>query len=374
MNIPIIRASERVAFERCGAKWWWAWREGLVPKSEDAGPLWFGTGVHIALAKWYCGPGTKRGPEPAETWEEFARDSLAYVKTNSDLDDASLERYEDAAELGRTMLEGYRARYGRDEHMFIVRPESTFSLMIPWPDQSLYEVETGAILAEHAGTYDLVWQDLNDGGMYLEEHKTAASIQTGHLALDNQGGTYWATATGQLQKEGVLGPKQFLRGIEYNFLRKAKPDERPRDPDGYATNKPTKADYIAALRSRGYQGADIDKGTLAKLEEIARSLNLIVLGERSKVQPPALFERVMVHRTSRERRAQLLRIQQQALQMQLFRDGTLPVTKNPAWDCRRCQFYAMCELQERGGNWEDFRAMTYDVRDPYADHRKSASE
>lgn len=377
MPAPIIRASERRTAMACPQRWWWSYREGLKPKSEALGPLWFGTGVHIALAKWYIGPGLKRGPEPAETWAQFAGEAVAYVKT-ADATDEQVAKYEDAVTLGDAMLEGYRAQYGRDEHMHIISPEQTFSLELPWPlGQEVYHVQKGSVMAVHAGTFDLVYRDLRHDWLMLEEHKTAKAIMTKHLELDDQGGTYWAVATRTLRARKLIGPNEVLRGIEYNFLRKGLPDDRPRDAQGYACNKPIKADYINALTADGIialQGKGLDKQTLPTLVAEAEKAGLTVLGERSKVQPPPLFVRHMVHRTKTEQATQLRRLQDQALYLQVLRDGTLPLTKNPTRECTFCDFYNMCELQERGGDWETFRDMTYRVEDPYADHRKSTEE
>lgn len=364
---------------RCPQAWWWSYREGLKPKTEQLGALWFGTGIHLALSEWYCGPGQQRGPEPAETWETFARDSYAFVKT-ADATDEAVAKYEDACTLGIAMMEGYRKLYGRDDHMHVIAPEQTFSLELPWPtDQQLYDVQPGAVMAVHAGTFDLVYRDLRSDWLMLGEHKTAKAIMTKHLELDDQGGTYWAVATRTMRARGLIGPKEHIRGIEYNFMRKALPDDRPRDAQGYATNKPVKADYVAALplsalNVPALEGKDPEKVPLKVLEEACTQAGVTVLGERSKVQPPPHFVRHMVHRTKTEQRTQLLRIQNQALYLQAMRDGTLPVTKSPTKECSFCEFYSMCELQERGGNWEEFRDMTYQVKDPYADHRKSTEE
>jgi hypothetical protein len=377
----IIRTSERATFERCKAQWWWAWREGLVHRTKRQDALWFGEGVHLAFARWYTGPGTARGVEPAETWEEWAREGLASVKTMFDTEDEErIARYEDAAELGRVMLEGHRARYGRDEHMSIVQPEHSWHLDIPYPDwQEIWVADETDVMARLVGTYDKVYQDLRDGDYWLGETKTAASISLRHLNLDNQAGTYWATATNELRRRGVLKKSQSIRGIEYDFLRKALPDDRPRDAEGYATNKPTKAHYAAALEahtgSPDAAGKPWMKLTLEALEATAERAGLKVQGDRSKVQPPPLFLRHQVHRTRAENRAQLLRAQDQAMEMELFRRGMLKVTKNPTRECNFCAFYDMCELQERGGDWETFRDLSYRAEDPYANHRiKSAAE
>lgn len=376
--IPKIRASERLSFQRCQAAWWWRHREGLVPKGRASDPIWFGTGFHLAFARWYCGPGTVRGPEPAETWDKYAAEmELAYVRTD-DPDEETVAKYVNARELGVTLMEGYRKLYGRDDNWSVVAPERTFSLHIPWPENAknfwdAASVDPSLVMATLVGTYDIVYRDLVTGRFWLGEHKTARAILLRHLALDNQAGTYWATATAELQRDGLIPKDEVLAGILYNFVRKGLPDERPKDAEGYATNKPTKAHYGKAL---GYVGdePEFKKMKLEDLESLAAGYKTVVLGDRSKVQPPPLYVRHAVHRTRAERRSQLLRVQQDALQMELLRDGLLLPTKTATRDCNWCEFYDMCELQERGGNWKSLRDIAYRVEDPYADHRKSTDE
>jgi hypothetical protein len=334
--------------------------------------------VHLALAEWYCGPGPKRGREPAETWAEYADGALSFVRTTNP-DDETMQKYVSAEALGIAMLEGYRALYGRDEHMHVIAPERTVTMDVPWPQQEFWEVPAGQPgMAEHVTTFDLVWRDLRSGRIKLEEHKTAGSIYTGHLELDDQGGTYWAVATTVLQREGLLKAREFIDGIEYNFLRKALPDERPVDAEGYHTNKPLKADYVTAIAAKG-QGdlveiKALEKKTLSWLQERAQALGLMVLGERSKIQPAPLFLRHNVHRTSTERRSQMLRLQNTILQMELHRAGSLPIIKNPTRECRFCPYYDICELEERGGDWQQLRDIAFIRQDPYESARKSTDE
>lgn len=395
-----LRTSERRDFLRCPQKWFWAWRMGLRAMNDDPDALWFGTGIHQALAAWYCGPGEKRGPEPAETWSEYARESFRVIKTLQDIDEEAEAKWVDAQQLGVVMMEEYVKLYGRDEHKLIISPEKTFKLPVPWPsDQKLYpdaqadiDLPNGGMLFNYVGTFDGVWRDADTGLILLDEHKTAAQIATGHLPLDPQAGSYWAVAGRTLRQEGLIGPKEKLWGIEYNFMRKALPDERPRDAQGYATNKPVKSDYVAALVEAGAitppelsaeggkrrAGNDLSSSALMawKLDQLkimADHNGITVLGERSKVQPAKNFERVQVHRTSKENVKQLLRMQHEGLHMQAVRDGVLPVLKNPDRTCNmgamRCQFYEMCEFDEAGGDWRDFAKEAFVVEDPYADHR-----
>lgn len=376
MTAPILRTSERKAFKSCQAKWWWGYREGLKPRGSEATPLWFGTGVHLALERWYV-PGTKRGVHPAETWDQYAEGALKTIKI-SDATEERVAQYEDGAVLGAVLLEEYVRFYGQDESMDIIQAEQTFNLPIPWPNetrQGLYEVEPGAILVDYNGTYDGVYRDLSDGKLKLLETKTARSIVLTHLTLDDQAGSYWAMAAITLRRLGLISEKERLHGITYNFLRKGMPDERPRDAEGYATNKPVKADYIKALTDvDGWSAEELAKKKVVDLEGIAVANHRQVLGERSKVQPPPLFHRENVWRTAKERNSQLRRIQDEAVQMQAVRDGLVPIVKNPSRDCAFCEFKQMCELQEQQGDWEEFKRLAYRVQDPYLNYRKSAEE
>jgi hypothetical protein len=405
MNLPDeqhLRTSERRDFLRCPQKWWWGWREGLRAMNDDPDALWFGTGIHQALAEWYCGPGAKRGRHPAETWAEYASESFRTIKTYQDMDDETEAKWIDAGELGRVMMEEYVKLYGQDDQKLIISPEKTFKLPVPWPQGQMLYPETctrdhvhdesacvpppnGGWLFNYVGTFDGVWRDADSGHILLDEHKTAAQIATGHLPLDPQAGSYWAVAGRTLRQEGLIGPKEKLWGIEYNFMRKALPDERPRDAQGYACNKPEKKHYVEALlaaqavtRNGERMGSDLSASALMahkldNLRDWAEYNGVTVLGERSKVQPAKNFERVRVHRTSKENIKQLTRMQQEGLHMQAIKDGVLPVLKNPDRSCNqgamRCQFYEMCEYDEAGGDWREFAKEAFVAEDPYADHR-----
>jgi hypothetical protein len=378
MTVPILRTSERKTFKRCQAQWWWSYREGLAPRGSEATPLWFGTGFHLGLQYWYV-PGTKRGIHPAETWREYAKDSLHTIKV-SDAAEERVAEYEDGAKLGEILCEEYVKFWGDDSHMDVIQAEQAFDLPVPWPRnadnrQAVFDVEDETPLVDYNGRYDGVYRDLNDGKVKLLETKTARSVVLTHLPMDDQAGSYWAVAAMTLRKKGLISERERLHGITYNFIRKGLPDDRPRDAEGYATNKPTKAHYVAALTPVAYQlPAQLSKLTLPQLETEAQVRGITVLGERSKVQPSPLFQREIVWRTAQERNSQLRRIQDEAVQMQAVRDGLLPVIKNPSRECAFCSFKAMCELQERGGNWEDFRDLMFVRRDPYADYRKSTDE
>lgn len=326
---PLIRMSERKDFKRCPQRWYWAWRMGLNTKGRAADALWFGTGVHIALAEWYCGPGLKRGPHPAETWLSWSKEEMTKIRTAIS-DNWEEDVWVEARELGEFMLDGYVEEYGRDDSWHVIAPEQTFQIDIPFRNKD-------GIMATHAGTFDLVYRDLIDDSIWLGEHKTAKQVTLGHLPLDDQAGTYWAVAGKTLGHQGVLRKGDTIEGIMYNFLRKGMPDERPVNEKGQSLNKD---------------------------------------GSVSKIQPKPLFHREPVYRTRSERAAQLRRIQDEATWMAAARKAPDRIYKTPTRDCEwDCKFFEMCQLHEKGGtDWIEFQEAVFTQRDPYADHRKSASE
>jgi len=349
VTTPIIRTSERRSKKRCEQRWGWGYRDGLVPKGMPATPLWFGTGIHEALAQWYQ-PGLSRGIHPADAWLDWVKEEEQYIRINNrDTGDFNDDEFVDAKALGDAMLVGYIAEYGEDETWDVIGTEEPFQIDIPYPvgyaghddgiRGDLPTDENGEVdyLAIYAGTFDGVYRDLVDDAIWLMEHKTAKTISTRHLPLDDQAGSYWAVASRILQDRGILRKGDRIEGIMYNFLRKALPDVRPKNGEGKYLNKN---------------------------------------GSVSKSQPSPLFVREPVYRDRRERASQLRRIQNEGLRMEEARSRLDSLDKNPTQDCSwDCSFYDMCLLHEKGGeDWKDYRDAMYDVRDPYADHRKSASE
>lgn len=333
---PIIRTSERRSFKRCEQQWGWAWLDGLVPKGKPALPLWFGTGIHEALAQWYQ-PGTERGIHPADFWLDWVAEEEQYIRVNnmgSEIPED--DEYVDAKYLGEAMLVGYIEKYGVDESWDVIGTEEPFQIDIPHPAQYTIDRRSSP-LAIYAGTFDGVYRDLIDDSFWLMEHKTAKTISIAHLPLDDQAGSYWAIASKILQARGILRKGEIIKGIMYNFLRKAMPDDRPQNAQGEYLNKD---------------------------------------GKVSKQQPKPLFLREPVDRGRRERATQLRRIQNEALVMEAARNRPDRLTKNPTFNCHwDCFLYTMCTLHERGGpDWEDYKDAMFVRRDPYADHRKSAEE
>jgi hypothetical protein len=169
------------------------------------------------------------------------------------------------------------------------------------------------------------------------EHKTSAGIpDTGFLDMSDQGSTYFAVAEIVLRNMGIMGKYQHLEGIMYNFLRKAMPDDRPKNEQGKALNKN---------------------------------------GSVSKVQPSPLFMRYEAWRSKGHRIKTIEHMKDEVAQMMAIRNGQFNPTKTPTMDCRwDCAFYQMCQLHESGDDWEDFRDAMFTKQDPYADHRAAMKD
>lgn len=330
-SVPLLRNSERTDFRRCPQRWHWRWNEHLVPIELNHGPLVFGTFGHLALAEWYI-PGSKRGRHPAETWDEITKDFVDAVKSDTTgyLDEDIEGTWEDARELGHEMLVNYVNEYGEDEHWEVLWVERPGSQLIPHPRKNPREP-----LVNYCYTMDLIVRDhMANGRVRYVDHKFVKYIEKKHLWIDSQNGGYLAIGTHQLRKEGIIGPKEAVRDLTYNFLRKAKFPDKPRNRFGEWLNKD---------------------------------------GTPSKRQPPPFFERVVVERTARERNSQIKHIGEEALAMKAFRTGKLQIYKNPTRDCAwDCSFFTLCGVHEAGGDVEGTKKMLYKKDDPYAEYAPNA--
>lgn len=371
-DLPILRTSERSAFHRCWWQWYMAYRMGYTPRFVQADAAWFGIGVHEAMAQWYL-KGKRRGRHPAEFFEEWVGDEIGFAKTWLD-DNFDEAVWEDAKELGVAMLEGYVLQYGKDPQWSFISTEQPFAITI---------TDGGKPVGIFKSRWDGVFRDLADGRIKLLETKTAAAINTAYLENDDQAGAYFAVASHVLRANKVLKPGEDIEAIEYNFLRKAMPDERPRDEAGQYHNKPVKEHYVDALRSVGARTVEqsspksgpipVEKASLKDLEVAARFASLTVLGEVSKSQPPALFHREPIRRLATEQATQLQRLADEIGVMNLIREGKLPLLKSKTRDCPRCPFWGPCILDERGSDSvHDVLAHNFIQRDPYEDERKPA--
>lgn len=358
-SAPALRTSERSSFKRCQQKWWWGYVDGLKPLREK-NPLWFGSGIHLALADWYQA-GLKRGPHPAETWLGYCADEERMIPQDYEEDGL---KYIAARELGESMMNGYVEHYGKDPDWDVICTERAFKYLVR-------DKTTRRLVARYLGTFDGVYRSRVTGEIWLMEHKTAAQIILTHLPLDDQAGSYLFVAEAVLKNAGLMKPTDHIVGIMYNFLKKSTADDRPRDEEGRARNKPTKAHYLAALDAA--EIPDVRQNMkVVDLEKIAQRESIVVLGDISKNQASPLFIREPVWRSEGDKVSMHKRIVAEVAQMNAVRSGVFTPTKTPTRDCSwDCDFFRMCQLHESGDDWEEYRDNLYKKIDPYADHRSN---
>lgn len=364
VEIPMLRTSERGTFKRCRWKWWLEFDQQLKPNM-DIPALRFGSLIHGALAAYYK-PGVRRGPKPAITFEKLYEADLARVGKEYDRSEVQ-ERWEDAADLGVVMLERYHAHYHPDDEWKVLVTEFPFKVIIEHP-------KLKRPWFYYTGILDGVWQNRSHGRKVIPDHKTAAAIQTGYLAMDPQATAYWTIGVTALQRHGLLAPdgSEKLDGMLFNFLRKAPRSDKTVDSSGYNRNKPTKEHYHDALKD---QKISFDvKMKLDDLADLAARNRVIVLGEVSKVQPAPYHARVPVYRGWYEREGLLQSVIAEWVDMEDVRkeageDGMPAAYKNPGqFTCPGCWALDICELHEIGQDWLELRSQTTHTWAPYDAH------
>lgn len=343
-DLPLLRNSERSDFNTCPAKHQWRWNEGLVPQMPMKSAAWFGGIVHVALAEWYQPAGAKngfvRGRDPRETIQEAFKGEYTTISAGPYFDQVAEKEYWDAAELGLIMMTAYLANYGTDEAWEVIQPEMRFDAKIPFNARQRAVMEKWEhaeplkFITKVVGTLDMAIRDHQDGHVKVVDHKTTNKKEnTAWLIKDNQTGTYIAVTTGFLRARGLIGPNEAVVGAIWNYLRKGKPDTRQTDDLGRALNKD---------------------------------------GSVSKQQPSPLFWREDLRRNKHNRLRQVSRIADDAEHIAAVRSGLLPVTKHPGEHCAWCSFKDLCDVDEDGGDVEQYKKDVYKFEDPYADHREGA--
>src|SRR6478609_6941560 len=160
IELPMLRSSERKDWKRCPTKWNWRYNESLVPLTFNAGPLWFGVGMHLAAAEHYV-PGFKRGRDPRETWLEFVGETMDAVKTDKYVDD----------------------------EIEVLMPEHIMKGIVVDP-------VTKKPMVRLVGVTDLVARNhAQNDRIELWDHKNMKPIQVAHLNIDDQNGGYLLLAT-----------------------------------------------------------------------------------------------------------------------------------------------------------------------------------
>jgi hypothetical protein len=322
---PLLRTSERKDWRRCPWLWEKVWLQSMRPVRPPVWS-WFGTAWHLAMETRYP-IGTKRGKlvDVIDTFHAAVGERTGRVYT--ELDESTETEIVEARQLGEQMLIGYVDNYGKDPEWEVIHTEQPFQIDVPHP------TKPDKTVVVYAGTWDLLARHLPTGELWLWDHKTAKQMpQPRFLDLDDQAGSYLWVAREVLLHKGVISKTDVIEGIIFSYAKKALPDPRPTDSEGRALNK---------------------DGTI------------------SKMQPSPRFLRHATYRSQEQNVAQALRVIDEAYVMDQQRRGKLPIWKNPSQECNRCPLFDVCEMHERGEDWESLFRMQYHKDDVYADHREA---
>jgi hypothetical protein len=131
--------------------------------------MWFGTGVHVALATYY-----KSGVPPDNAFERWFQAQLYHLVNTEHVDQKGLEKLEGFRALGHVMLDAYEEYARKNDNWEIIGVE----------EELRYEVSPGKWIV---GTVDLLIRDKTTQKLWVVDHKTCASfIDPQALEFDDQ--------------------------------------------------------------------------------------------------------------------------------------------------------------------------------------------
>lgn len=340
-----VSHSSKRRFKECPWSYFQRYVNGIESIYKNQLPLFFGSGIHKALEKWYI-PGSDRGMHPVDGWVSFFTSQAENPEYTELFRDQ--EKMNQQLDLGVNMLEGYLHHWGEDRYIHVIANEQRFKWGIPYVGPNNQQLQRDLI-----GAVDLVYQDMDNAGRFtVMEHKTASKLgseNTQYLPLDEQATLYLAVVTKMFRDQGILRPDEFVQVIVYNYLRKEAQDLSGVDDKGVAHKKPERKHYEKELLSVPWLTEEKIKGSsLAELKSLAEEHEVIVYGDPKKVQPSPRFVRKTTSRTKQEIKDFIYRLQSDLTLMRYIEEGILAPTKSPSSACCRCELRELCKLDEQG--------------------------
>ncbi len=193
-----IHISDINSFRSCRFRWdiQSHLRQSLEPKKFTA-PLWLGTGIHEALAALY---GEGLDPEEAfADWAKAGKDAMKQIQP--DMSDEEFEKVDQQVDLGLGMLAHYKYWYPDHDDFEVLAVEKMFRIPDFVKGEPLEGRGDGVIR--------------RNGNLWILEHKTAITIETDRLILEEQPGSYQIGVQSRYDEPII--------GTYYNFLRKKIP-------------------------------------------------------------------------------------------------------------------------------------------------------
>jgi len=386
-----IHTSDRGTFKQCRRKWNWSspMRENLRTNPRIHGisfPLWFGTGIHLAMELYY-NPTLKLDPvNTFTTWYDVQTKGgmidymiydLGYASGLPHLGeydiaegvtqthhveglfdvipDVDLDEFQAHLELGIGMMTFYKEYADRHDNFAVIAAEHDFS--VPLMDKSEdgidYYITHGTKQVHYRGRMDVIIQDLETGRYGIMDHKTAAPADGDEyikkLEKDEQVTSYmWAA-----EREAEIHDLEYknIDFVIYNTLWKAFP--KPPDITSITKNFPQGRPSIdrtkptsAALWYEAVKERDLDWWVENDDKAKAYAQYLLDSGDGLFVR------RDYVRRNRHELRSAGQRILDEASDM-LAPDLRVYPNFTTSYSCLRCPFRNPCLAMDDGSDWQE---------------------
>lgn len=388
-DIIPIHTSDVAAYKQCRRRWDWSSpaRNNLRRRVEIYGvtmPLWFGTGIHYALERYYD-PTLKRDPvETFRTWFEFQwhggvvteefldhtydihprlvseKDSTYIIKGLCDLlPDPNIDEFEEHYNLGVGMMEFYKTYAEKNDDFIVVAAESTYSIPLGFEKVDIREDSPnyGKSIEVHArGKRDaiLYWPEIDRFG--IMDHKTASRIDETYFAKldkDEQCSNYlWATIQ-EAAMYDLPWKGKIVDRVIYNALRKNYPKPPTELKSGFPSisrsTEGTTADLFEAfVRERGLE-------VWFNNDEKAQAYFTYLLTEGDAM----FIQRDMVTRNKYEVQATGEHLQMIAHEM--LSDPAIYPNPTGHYGCIHCPFRAPCIAADDGSDWQGMLSDSFET-------------
>ncbi len=318
MTVQQVHTTDRSLFKTCRQKW--EFGSNLRMNLEPVTPvtaLWFGTGIHEALAAYYS------GDDPYKVWFD-------YCNTGGDHEGKYSEEDHKRFGLGIAMLNQY-THYAKENDTFEpVWVEKHYEIPIPGiMTDAIYSFKCDGLVKDRHGRY------------WILEHKTTGTIpdNTDYLLLDDQVGSYiWALQ----EAEGIE-----IEGVIYNWLRKKAPQPLRELKNGA---------YSIALNQDTTYAIALETLTKADLEDDDRYTDFL---EALKNKPNGFVKRERVRRNKQE----IERVGQSITMegREMLNDPAIYRTPS-RYNCNYCPFKVPCLLKWGGDDYKTVLDSEFKVR------------
>ena len=343
--LPVERATFHITdantYRSCRLRWHFSshLRMNLEPIAPPRA-LWLGIGVHEALRQHYG-----EGADIVDVFMNWSHSTIEEIKSKhpEGLDDERLNQFEEDEELGAGMLAHYRT-WSRDRDDFkVVDVEEGVKIpgFIKFEEPIQVTDKYGVRLANSVpleGRGDMLVQSNDDGRYWVYEHKTAISIDTDRLILEEQPGVYQYAMS---KKHGVE-----IAGVMFNFLRKKLP-AIPQTLKAGGVSQRANIDTTYEVYCSVLSQHMIDPGPY---QEILASL---------KEQGNTFFLREAVVRSSKELGRLIPWLQD--IGREMLTDPKIYPSPDPM-KCRMCPFQAPCISLHDGSDYKFQLKIRYQSR------------